>query len=134
MGRTGAGKSSLMMALFRLIEAADGNIVIDGYNISEMGLHDLRTKLTILPQVGQVVFTPSLEKFALPFFCLYDILRTTLLINKAVHGISVNKNTNFALFPCYLHLPFNFLAFNVECDFILFQPCYLGEKIIDTTD
>lgn len=51
MGRTGAGKSSLMMALFRLIEASDGSIVIDGQRISDMGLHDLRSKLTILPQV-----------------------------------------------------------------------------------
>ena len=52
MGRTGAGKSSLTVGLFRLIEAAGGNIVIDGQKISDMGLHDLRSKLTILPQVN----------------------------------------------------------------------------------
>ena len=43
------------MALFRLIEAADGSIVIDGQRISDMGLHDLRTKLTILPQVKKIL-------------------------------------------------------------------------------
>lgn len=52
VGRTGAGKSSLTMALFRLIESAGGKISIDGQCIADMGLHDLRQKLTILPQVS----------------------------------------------------------------------------------
>lgn len=52
VGRTGAGKSSMTVALFRLIEAASGSIVIDRHNISEIGLHDLRSRITILPQVS----------------------------------------------------------------------------------
>ncbi len=50
-GRTGAGKSSLTLALFRIIEPAGGSIVIDGQDISKLGLHDLRSRLTIIPQV-----------------------------------------------------------------------------------
>ena len=53
-GRTGAGKSSLTMALFRIIEAAGGKIIVDDEDISLMGLHTLRSRLTIIPQVRLV--------------------------------------------------------------------------------
>lgn len=52
VGRTGAGKSSLTLALFRIIEAAGGAITIDGVHIGDLGLHQLRSKITILPQVS----------------------------------------------------------------------------------
>ena len=59
-GRTGAGKSSLTLALFRIIEAYKGQILIDGVDISSMGLHELRSKLAIIPQ-EPVLFTGSLR-------------------------------------------------------------------------
>ena len=51
VGRTGAGKSSLTLSMFRIIEAASGAILIDNINIADFGLDDLRSKITIIPQV-----------------------------------------------------------------------------------
>lgn len=49
--RTGAGKSSMTLGLFRIIEAAEGSITIDNINTTTIGLHGLRSKLTIILQV-----------------------------------------------------------------------------------
>ena len=49
VGRTGAGKSSILQALFRLCELSEGEIIIDGQNIKDVGLHALRKGIAFIP-------------------------------------------------------------------------------------
>ncbi|KAM4076205.1 hypothetical protein ACJW30_12G045300 [Castanea mollissima] len=50
VGRTGCGKTTLIGALFRLVEPAGGKIIVDGIDISTIGLHDMRSRFGIIPQ------------------------------------------------------------------------------------
>jgi ATP-binding cassette, subfamily C (CFTR/MRP), member 4 len=66
VGRTGAGKSSLISALFRLADCCGGRIVIDDVNTSTLGLHQLRANISIIPQ-EPVLFSGTMRKNLDPF-------------------------------------------------------------------
>ncbi|THG96760.1 hypothetical protein EW026_g5132 [Hermanssonia centrifuga] len=61
VGRTGAGKSSLLQAIFRVVNVKNGSIVIDGHNIAEVGLHVLRSRLALVPQ-DSILFLGTLRE------------------------------------------------------------------------
>lgn len=66
VGRTGAGKSSLMIALLRLVEAAEGTITVDGVDLASLGLSTVRRGVTIIPQ-DPVMFSGTLRFNIDPF-------------------------------------------------------------------
>lgn len=66
VGRTGAGKSSLTLALFRFLESRSGKVTIDGLDISKINLHSLRSRLAIIPQ-DPVLFSGTVRSNLDPF-------------------------------------------------------------------
>lgn len=66
VGRTGSGKSSLMIALLRMVELASGSIKVDGVDLSSLGLNEVRQKITIIPQ-DPVIFSGTIRFNLDPF-------------------------------------------------------------------
>ncbi|KAJ2612632.1 hypothetical protein EV177_002889 [Coemansia sp. RSA 1804] len=86
VGRTGAGKSTISLALLRFLEASKGQIVLDGVDISKIGLEDLRRNVSIIPQ-DPVLFNGTIRFNLDPFDehpdeLLWEALRRTHLVRE----------------------------------------------------
>ncbi|KAG8815537.1 hypothetical protein FRC18_001456 [Serendipita sp. 400] len=84
LGRTGSGKSTLAMSLLRFVDPAAGTIIVDGIDVTKIGLHDLRTRITFIPQ-DSVLFSGTIRENLDPFTehtdeeCLDALYRVDLI-------------------------------------------------------
>lgn len=103
VGRTGAGKSSLLSVLLRLVELESGSIEIDGRDISGLGLHYLRSAMAVIPQ-DPVLFSGTIRSNLDPFNLysdleLWDGVRRTLLSGciQSLEDVVMENGSNFSV-------------------------------------
>lgn len=103
VGRTGAGKSSLTLALFRFLEARSGRIKIDGVDIAQMKLKNLRSKMTLIPQ-DPVLNSGSVRESLDPFGQytdeeLHESLKRAHLTTNPADGLEMINSSSTDVSP-----------------------------------
>ena len=106
VGRTGAGKSSILQALFRLSEADSGSITIDGVDITDIGLHLLRKNIAYIPQ-GPFLIQGTIRENLDPFntlsnerliAALKEVNLMSHIESKSEHGLETELSESNNLF------------------------------------
>ncbi|EGO28860.1 hypothetical protein SERLADRAFT_434751 [Serpula lacrymans var. lacrymans S7.9] len=102
LGRTGSGKSTLAMSILRFVDPSSGRIVIDGIDTSTIGLHDLRSRLTFIPQ-DATLFSGTLRDNLDPFGehgdseCLDALYRVQMISEKDTFENSISSASRTAV-------------------------------------
>lgn len=112
VGRTGSGKSTLINGLYRLVSVASGHIKIDDVDVSTVGLHNLRRRLTIMPQTPQL-FTGTVRYNLDPLESksddeLYQALRDVKLLERLDGNLLADVRMNFKSY-FFFHFHFHFI-------------------------
>ncbi|TFK37295.1 multidrug resistance-associated ABC transporter [Crucibulum laeve] len=103
LGRTGVGKSTLAMSILRFVDPVSGRILIDGIDISTIGVHDLRSRLTFIPQ-DATLFSGTLRDNLDPFHehedseCL-DVLYRVQMITPSSERTSREQSASSSRAP-----------------------------------
>lgn len=79
LGRTGSGKSTLALSFFRFVEATEGRIVVDGLDLANIGLADLRSRMTIIPR---------------------ECLKSSNHIRPSILYVSIQRTPRYLAAPC----------------------------------
>ncbi|RPD61590.1 multidrug resistance-associated ABC transporter [Lentinus tigrinus ALCF2SS1-7] len=104
LGRTGSGKSTLAMSILRFVDPAGGKIIIDGIDICSIGLHDLRSRITFIPQ-DATLFSGTLRENLDPFNehtdaeCLDVLYRVQMLTESQATSQRTSREVSRAATP-----------------------------------